>query len=170
MNALRQHLSRNSPKQGEHTDMPGIHSRHRGKDQNHKQERGRGDSEQPQCRTGIGVNHVAMGLIEYRHRIPSPAIVCQLRCSRPRPHNTNKQISGKSKPAWRLISAEIFTSARLEAITRSTSLPNRIAQEIAMFAAPPAWAFEAAAPIPVTPLWRGGTPLQTNEINPVIFY
>ena len=78
MNALRQHLSRHPPEQGEHADVPGIHPGHGGEDQDHQHERGRRDPEQPQDGVGIGVNHVAAGLIEYRHRIPSPPIVCQL--------------------------------------------------------------------------------------------
>ena len=83
MNALGQHLSGHPPKQGEHADVAGIHTGHGGEDHDHQHERSRRNPEQPQYRAGIGVNHVAVRLIEYRHRIPSrgdcmPTEECQV--------------------------------------------------------------------------------------------
>src|ERR1700675_1078441 len=85
VNSLWEYLSRPPSKQGEHADVAGIHAGDRSEDHDDQYERGRRDPEQSQYGAGIGINHVAAWLIKYRHRIPSPAIVCQWRCGRGRP-------------------------------------------------------------------------------------
>ena len=106
---------------------------------------------QPQYRAGIGINHAAMRLIEYRHREFLPAaIVCQLTQVRQvarvgrgttREERTSQaagelarvhqiRLSQNQNPRSQLISPEIFTTSNLatmQTLTRfcQTKFPKK---------------------------------------------
>ena len=95
-----------------------------------------------------------------------------VRCAptRTRASPPTRVIGKNHKSASRLNSPEIFTIAKNPDVYRATLILQSNPAKIALRQQLQTIAWQLSAPIPVTPLWRGCTCLQVNEINPAIFY
>src|SRR5207245_11430864 len=72
VNAFGQNLSGHTPEQSMHADIARFDSRHRGEQQDHKQESGDSQSNEPRERISVHIDDLAPSVTIYRHDSSSP--------------------------------------------------------------------------------------------------
>ena len=72
VNAFGQNLSGHTPEQSKHADIARFDSRHRGEQQDHKQESGDSQSNEPRERISVHIDDLAPSVTIYCHDSSSP--------------------------------------------------------------------------------------------------